>query len=56
MGEHIQFKATVRDIGTSYVITIPKPYVENGPLQDDTLYNIKINIEPTKPNGKRGKK
>lgn len=36
----IEFKAMVRDAGTSYVITIPMQYVKDGKLKEGLIYSF----------------
>ncbi len=39
----MRFKGTIWETGNSYVITVPKAYVENGQLQLGKEYGVEVN-------------
>lgn len=40
--EQIEFKGSIWKTGNSYVVTVPKPYIENGQLSESEEYKITI--------------
>ena len=47
----LKFKAKVYRIGTSFALTVPKAYIDNGQLDRGQTYQVLVNTEPVEPNG-----